>query len=121
MTPVLYNRLKANLASALPEKQLSVKPLLFTPRGSKEMRLYCSPKICPARDREERRRSMPEPPGPPANVNPFISSQGPLLSMDLDLMEVLPLMTTMLGDSTVAFLPASLIKAIDVVPRFLLE
>lgn len=39
----------------------------------------------------------------------------------MDLMEVLPGMTTMLGDSTVAFLPASLIKAIDVVPRSLLE
>lgn len=62
---------------------------------------------------------MPEPPGPPANVNPFVSSEGPLLSMDL--MEVLPGMTTMLGDSTVAFLPGSLIKAIDVVPRSLLE
>lgn len=62
---------------------------------------------------------MPEPPGPPANVNPFISSQGLLSSMDL--IEVLPGMTIMLGDSTVAFLPASLRKAIDVVPRSVLE
>lgn len=39
----------------------------------------------------------------------------------MDLMVVSPGMTTILGDSTVAFLPASFRKAIDAVPRFLLE
>jgi hypothetical protein len=39
----------------------------------------------------------------------------------IDLIEILPGMTTMLGDSAVAFFPASFMKAIEIVPRLLLE
>ena len=39
----------------------------------------------------------------------------------IDQIEILPGLSTMLGDSAVAFLPASLMKAIDVVPRLLFE
>jgi hypothetical protein len=38
-----------------------------------------------------------------------------------DLVQFLPGLSTMLGDSAVAFLPASFMKAIDVVPRLLFE
>jgi hypothetical protein len=39
----------------------------------------------------------------------------------IDLIEILPGLSTMLGDSAVAFFPASFMKAIDVVPRPLFE
>jgi hypothetical protein len=39
----------------------------------------------------------------------------------IDLIEILPGLITMLGDSAVAFFPASFMKAIDVVPRLPFE